>query len=84
MPLDAYTDSWRCSCGEIFRSEVGFAICPNSEIWAKVVRVHGNSWGFDILLDGRVLTTGFKTGWQPAFNHAFNQVRHYRDSRDST
>lgn len=28
VPLDAYENAWRCSCGEVFVSEAGWAVCP--------------------------------------------------------
>lgn len=28
VPLDAYEDGFKCTCGRVFRVEVGFAICP--------------------------------------------------------
>jgi hypothetical protein len=37
-PLDAHEDTWRCSCGTIFISETGFAICPNDRLESEVFR----------------------------------------------
>ena len=29
-PLDAYEDTWRCSCGAVFVVEAGYVICPEA------------------------------------------------------
>jgi hypothetical protein len=31
FPLDAHEDTWRCSCGTVFASPAGPAICPGQE-----------------------------------------------------
>jgi hypothetical protein len=39
VPLDAYDDRFKCSCGEVFTCTVGWAWCPKDGTWAALPAV---------------------------------------------
>ena len=77
MPLDAYPDSWRCICGEIFRSDSGWAVCPHSEV-KGYVRKFGPNWFHYVSIDGEAHLRGQTTSWSVSFERVFRNVQAMR------
>jgi len=77
MPLDAYPDSWRCPCGEIFRSDAGWAVCPNSTV-KGFVRKFGPNWFYYVSIDGEAGMRGQTGSWAASFTRVFRMVQAMR------
>lgn len=72
-PLDAYPDSWRCVCNEIFRSDSGYAICPNSVV-KGYVRKFGPNWFHFVKIDDEETLRGQTDSWAESFRRVFRNV----------
>lgn len=72
-PLDAYPDSWRCSCGEIFRSESGFSVCPDAEVKGHV-RKFGMQWFYYVTIDTEIVFRGNCNEWSEAIERSLRHV----------
>lgn len=73
QPFDAYPDSWRCICNEVFRSDAGYAICPNSVVKGYVRKFAGN-WFHYVKIDDEATLRGQTTSWAESFRIVFRNV----------
>jgi hypothetical protein len=81
-PLDAHPDSWRCVCNEIFRSDSGYAICPNSTVKGYVRKV-GTFWYHYVKIDDEATLRGHVDSWDEAFKRVFRNVTAIRPRVDT-
>jgi hypothetical protein len=79
-PLDAYPDSWRCTCNKIFRSDSGYAICPDAEV-KGFVRKFGVNWFHYVSIDGEATLRGQTDSWEESFKRVFRNVSAIRPTK---
>src|SRR5690242_12431596 len=72
-PLDAYDDSFWCTCGNTFRSSSGWAICPKAIVKGSV-KFFNSQWFYFVKADGAVLYRGNTDTWREAYDRAYRHV----------